>query len=87
MSVYEAKIFWENDKTTMIKIKVKVPDNSSILPYLGRKAQTYRNGDSRIKVISIKRITCMGCIEDAPGQLAHMDPGGCLEKTEESESL
>ena len=22
--------------------------------------------------------TCLGCLEDQPNQLAHMDPGGCL---------
>ena len=27
---------------------------------------------------SIKFISCMGCLEDQPNQLAHMDPGGCL---------
>ena len=31
-----------------------------------------------IIIRSVKIITCLGCIEDQPNQLAHMDPGGCL---------
>lgn len=29
-------------------------------------------------IISIVMITCLGCLNDQPGQLAHMDTGGCL---------
>ena len=25
-----------------------------------------------------KQLSCQGCLEDQPNQLAHMDPGGCL---------
>jgi len=28
---------------------------------------------------------CIGCIEDQPNQLAHMDPGGCLYSSSEDE--
>jgi len=28
---------------------------------------------------------CIGCIEDMPNQLAHMDPGGCLYSSSEDE--
>lgn len=28
-------------------------------------------------------ITCQGCLEDQPNQLAHMGPGGCIEEDEE----
>jgi hypothetical protein len=37
-----------------------------------------KNND-RKKYIN-KNITCNGCIENQPNQLAHMDVGGCLEE-------
>ena len=30
------------------------------------------------RVESITKITCLGCLEDQPNQLAHMGYGGCL---------
>lgn len=31
-----------------------------------------------VTIGSIKIVTCMGCVENQPTQLAHMDEGGCL---------
>ena len=33
--------------------------------------------------MSETNITCQGCIEDQPNQLAHMDYGGCLYSSED----
>lgn len=39
-----------------------------------------KNEKDNNKHIHNKKITCKGCIENQPNQLAHMDVGGCLEE-------
>lgn len=34
--------------------------------------------DDKDKVIDDDTITCVGCTENQPNQLAHMDIGGCM---------
>lgn len=38
----------------------------------------YSIGWSYMQQNKIEEVTCWGCMEDQPNQLAHMDPGGCL---------
>ena len=35
------------------------------------------------RLVSIKLITCTGCKDNQPGQLAHTVTGGCLRGTDE----
>jgi hypothetical protein len=40
-----------------------------------------RDGETLVRVLSIVvHYKCRGCRYDHPGQLAHMDEGGCLEE-------
>lgn len=87
MSVYEASVIWGNDRTSRRKVKVEVPDGTAIFPYVIEKAMNISDDQREMKVISVKKLTCDGCIYDAPGQMKHMGPGGCLERMEESDSL
>lgn len=33
----------------------------------------------------LSSVSCQGCVEEQPNQLAHMEPGGCLYESVESE--
>jgi len=35
----------------------------------------------------LKNITCIGCLEDQPNQMAHMDVGGCLYINESQDNI
>lgn len=47
--------------------------------------EKYIDPINEIIIKSIQVITCWGCLEDQPNQLAHMDPGGCLYVSSDDE--
>jgi hypothetical protein len=89
MSTYEAVVVWGGDPKTSAIVKVTVPENRYIFPYVVEKALDYCDGErSKLKmtVANIKRLTCRGCIEDLGNQLGHMEHGGCLANPTPRES-
>ena len=76
-------IIINDDIITKQTFQYKLIENYEIMNIV--KASVFKNGEYKIKDIKItsikiipKRISCPGCQTDQPGQLAHMDPGGCL---------
>ena len=83
-----------NDFTNLVYLPTQIETYREInnIPYESLILPVHKNAIYRICVnefISKKseemNMTCYGCIEDSPGQKAHMQYGGCLYQPTESE--
>jgi len=66
----------ENNQDKIGEIIINCKDGKNIISSI-EKSLIEKYADV-ISFKSISLITCQGCIYDSPGQLRHMDIGGCL---------
>lgn len=63
---------WVSNPKRYFEIKVSAEEN--IIDIISEEMYPITS----YKITSIIKVTCLGCLADQPGQLAHMDTGGCL---------
>ena len=66
-------------------LKEKIDSNEKVINLITPKSKEDRNStiENNEDKLKNKTLTCWGCKEDQPNQLAHMDPGGCLNDSED----
>ena len=66
-------------------LKEKIDSNEKVINLITPKSKEDRNSttENNEDKFKNKTLTCWGCKEDQPNQLAHMDPGGCLNDSDD----
>ena len=83
--VEESDIFTGESVVNMETINLPMIENKDLYRVIVEYCT--QNGINLISVDSVTIIPkCIGCQGDQPGQLAHMEPGGCLYIPSQSEN-
>ena len=65
-------------------LKEKIDSNEKVINLITPKGKDENSTVEKDKEkFKNKTVTCRGCEEDQPNQLAHMDPGGCMYESED----